>query len=203
MNNTRVREEFESNPKMINPNGVYRAMIDAQSFPLADSDFERIARSFGLGVGTMRAFMKQHGLLERLEEHYMGKIDHDEAMRLYSQGMSDAEVARRLGTVTPNAVSKWRQAHGLVANRDRANALGQTGPTWNEAHSTPPPDCGSSVQWAKVPSGLKPQNSNALLAATLTPDSTKTLQRQLLFLRGVAIGAGVRDIDKLLAEVVQ
>jgi hypothetical protein len=252
VNNSRVYEFAESNPKNINPNGVFRSMCDFQDFPLTDGDISRLANSFGLGTGTMKVFIRNNGLDARLEEYYMGNLDKDKAMELYNLGMTDQSIGERCG-VSPMAIYNWRKKNGLKAN-GKSMPMKVVGTTVSDGVKvyqpkdqikTDPPDCASSVQpdrglngkfvgwdeagyWEPIELRIGVEQVEAVniiadaaehMTLTEIPLEKRTLpegwqdyfaadkqtiaklNRIITFLRGIAIGAGVLDIDALIKEL--
>lgn len=124
-------EGYETVQNKINPDGVLRYMIETHHCPLCDWDFDRIAKAFGLGVGTMRAFIKRNGLDARLEDEVMGKVNYIEVEDLYNQGKSDSEICKALKISAPT-VGVWRKKNNLQPNGQKANK--QPPPEYMENH---------------------------------------------------------------------
>jgi len=110
------------------------------------------------------------------------KIDNDRILDLYNQGLNDAEIADKLGC-TRSTVTLWRRNNKLPPHRTHRE---QPEPT-----ELPEPDQPAAHAPIKAADATREQ----LLG------SIKRLNRQILYLRGVAVGAGVPDIDSRLAEV--
>lgn len=124
------------------------------------------------------------------------KIDNDKMLDLYNQGLNDADIAGQLGC-SRATITAWRKKNSLPPHR---------------AHREKPEpvtmDCGVSQAVPEEPDLCEPPKPAApapIKAADATREqllgSIKRLNRQILFLRGVAVGAGVSDIDSRLAEV--
>ena len=54
---------------------------------------------------------KCYGTCKRVTRHYR-RINPKEAMELFEQGLSDREIAYKIG-VTPTSVREWRKRNGL------------------------------------------------------------------------------------------
>lgn len=114
-----ILEFSEADARKINPEGVYRRMLECHSCPLFEGDIKRIANAFGLGFGSMLAFIKQHGLDGRLEDEIMKKVDYDKVKALYDSGKTDAQITKALD-VSFATVYMWRQRHGFEKNEPAA-----------------------------------------------------------------------------------
>lgn len=124
-------EGYETVQNKINPNGVFRYMVETRHCPLRDWDIEHIAKAFGLGVGTMRGFIKRNGLDARLEDEVMGKVNYIEVEDLYNQGKTDAEICKALHISAPT-VGLWRKKNNLHPNGQKATK--QLAPAYLENH---------------------------------------------------------------------
>jgi hypothetical protein len=116
-----ILEFSEADARKINPEGVYRRMLECHSCPLFEGDIKRIANAFGLGFGSMLAFIKQHGLDGRLEDEIMKKVDYDKVKALYDSGKTDAQITKELD-ISFATVYMWRQRHGFEKNEPAAAA---------------------------------------------------------------------------------
>lgn len=153
----RIPESTGVNPKMINPEGVYRRMKEAGHCPLRDCDYSRMARAYGIGTGDMIALIKRHQLDIRLEEETMG---------------------RKPATSAP------------TEPREK--------PACIEAEIKPNPKTAAPANQAKPDIsmvGIPRDAWNDLLAKAALYDKERT------FLIGIALGAGVLDIEDRLREV--
>ncbi len=105
----------EVNPKRINPDGIYRYLVEAGD--IDDYTVEKVARAFGVAVGTMRSLIKQHKLAERLEDEQMARkgITARLFTELYNQGLSDGQIAAEVDC-DRTLIYQWRRRKNLPAN---------------------------------------------------------------------------------------
>lgn len=101
----------QADAKRINLDGLFRKMQECGHCPLKDYDFVNLARTYGIGTGTMQQLIKKHALDARLEDEAMGrrKLEFDgvKGRELFEAGKTDLEIAAEMGT-SLSAVQKWR-----------------------------------------------------------------------------------------------
>lgn len=131
----------EADKRRINLDGLFRHMLECGHCPLRDYDFANLARTYGIGTGTMIALIRRNALDARLEDEHMatpGKLNTEKAMELYKQGMSDSKAAVVLG-VTPPAFGAWRHKNNLPCNGVAFGKGPQPGAKIIEEESAKPP----------------------------------------------------------------
>lgn len=128
----------EADKRRINLDGLFRRMLGTGHCPLKDYDYANLAKAYGIGTGTMIAWIRKNGLDVRLEEETMGKIDHKKAMACYQEGLSDTKAAEVLGVSAP-AVCQWRKKSGLRANGVKPATGPNPGPAILKAEAEKPP----------------------------------------------------------------
>jgi len=195
----------------INPDGLYRRICDIGYCPPTDGDYVRLAGMYGIGVGDMRHLIKQLELIQRMEVEFMGKLDKDKAMDLYRKGYSDIKIGELLGTSSAN-VNFWRRSNKLPANcTGGGRPVKQSTPKDSAVTDMVPEKKADPVPEDKpmVLPILQPivnaltghSREQVQSSANDLQDIINRLTYQVLFLRGIAIGAGVKDIDQMLADI--
>ena len=216
----------EVSQNRINPEAIYRRMVDTGHCPVTDGDIVHMAGAFGLGAGTMRIYIRNRGLDARLEEFYMTKkFDEAKAKLLYKSGYSDNGIAAAC-EVSPSYVGQWRKKNDLPANSKKkaeAEPEKKNPATINKEFDqaindmiADMPEQHLEIQAEEVEAiniiadkmaDMKSIGKSDSQPAIQQPsaddflDEIERLKLQIIFLRGVAIGAGVGDIDQLLQEI--
>jgi len=175
-----------------------RYLVEAGDLDPSDSTIQKISRAFGIGTGDVKSIISRSNLLERLQEAMKNsKIDDKKALEMYSNGMSDYEIAKEFN-VTGQTIFYWRKRMKLETKHDthetkknKTNKKDQPQvpgqgyrPKETETPPGPPPNIVSAVQEPKQP--RSPSNELEMYKRTI-----RELQVENANLKGYM--AGVKD----------
>jgi len=151
-------EYISSNVRRVNPEAVFRYLIEAGDVEPAESTIQKISRAFGIGCGDVRGIIRKNDLQERLEDHMFGKkLNDPQVMELYKQGKSDYQIAKALDVTGPT-ICAWRKKRNLPPNF-QPGCRGQNNPRVGKEPSKP-------VESKPVVETKKPNNSVSVRVMT-------------------------------------
>ena len=183
----------------INPVGIVRYL---REWGTSESAICKISGAYGVGYGSMRRYIIDHELINCMEVEM--SIDKTKAMELYKQGLSDGAIGEALGC-RPNNIWYWRKTHGLASNSNsgrpkEAKHINEQKPV--EVTKKPAEHKGVTADIKQdLPDDWKNYFASGKDELKQLQVQIKKLERSILFLRGIAIGAGVFDVDEFLGEI--
>lgn len=180
----------------INPVGIVRYL---REWGTTDGAICKISGAYGVGYGSMRRYIIDHELINCMEVEM--SIDKTKAMELYKQGLSDGAIGEALGC-RPNNIWYWRKTHGLAANSNSSGRPKESRHIKAEVTEKPAEPKGVTADIKKdLPDDWKNHFASGQDELKQLQAQIKKLERSILFLRGIAIGAGVFDVDEFLGEI--